>query len=53
LVVGRDIEKLRVGQARCWFAADWKWVIGGVINVVAEHIAPLAVGAKVAARNFR
>jgi error-prone DNA polymerase len=26
---------------------------GGVINVVAEHIAPLAVGAKVAARNFR
>lgn len=26
---------------------------GGVINVVAEHIAPLSVGAKVAARNFR
>jgi error-prone DNA polymerase len=26
---------------------------GGVINIVAEHIAPLAVGAKVAARNFR
>ena len=26
---------------------------GGVINVVAEHIAPLAVGAKVMARNFR
>jgi len=27
LVVGRDIEKLRVGQVRCWFAADWKWVM--------------------------
>ncbi|CAB4788198.1 MAG: DNA polymerase III subunit alpha [Actinobacteria bacterium] len=26
---------------------------GGVINVVAEHIAPLSVGAKVVARNFR
>jgi error-prone DNA polymerase len=26
---------------------------GGVINVIAEHIAPLAVGAKVMARNFR
>lgn len=26
---------------------------GGVINVAAEHIAPLSVGAKVAARNFR
>jgi error-prone DNA polymerase len=26
---------------------------GGVINVVAEHIAPLHVAAKVAARNFR
>jgi hypothetical protein len=24
-----------------------------VINVIAEHIAPLAVGAKVMARNFR
>ena len=27
--------------------------IGGVINVIAEHIAPLHVAAKVAARNFR
>jgi hypothetical protein len=26
---------------------------GGVINVIAEHIAPLSVGAKVMARNFR
>ena len=25
----------------------------GVVNIVAEHIAPLAIGAKVAARNFR
>jgi hypothetical protein len=26
---------------------------GGVVNIVAEHLAPLAIAARVAARNFR